>query len=150
MSHGHELRESLGYQLQLAYLTAMDDLREELAPFGLTPAKLTALLLIRDNAACDQTALGRALGVNRSSAMKIVNTLVDRGLVERRPGRDARSNALHLTPAGEAGIKDMLISAASADERLTRRLSQEERQTLLRLLTILAAGSSEKDDSKAA
>jgi len=145
IQHGHELRQSVGYHLQLAYLMAMDDLREELAPFGLTPAKLTALLLIRDNSACDQTALGRALGVNRSSAMKIVNMLVDRGLVERRPGRDARSNALHLTQEGEIGIKDMLISSRRVDQRLTQALSPQDRQTLQRLLTTLAEGSSGSD-----
>jgi DNA-binding MarR family transcriptional regulator len=149
MNRGQELRDSLGYQLQLAYLSAMEDLREELAPFGLTPAKLTALLLIRDNPGCDQTALGRALGVNRSSAMKIVNMLVDRSLVERRPGRDLRTNALHLTPAGDAGVKDMLTSARVADQRLTERLSAHDRDTLLRLLTSLAAGSATEGDDGA-
>lgn len=147
MKRGHELKGSVGYQLQLAYLAAMEDLREELAPFGLTPAKLTALLLIRDNPGCDQTAMGKALGVNRSSAMKIVNTLVDRGLVERRPGRDMRTNALHLTSTGGAQVEDMLASARSADTRLTQHLSAEDRQTLMRLLTMLTpAPSGEASD----
>ncbi|MFP5432659.1 MAG: MarR family transcriptional regulator, partial [Alphaproteobacteria bacterium] len=49
-------------------------------------AKFTALLLIRDNPGCDQTALGRALSVNRSSAMKLVNILEERGWSNGGPG----------------------------------------------------------------
>ncbi len=40
-------------------------------------------MLIKDNAGCEQSALGRALSINRSSAMKLVNALSDKGLIER-------------------------------------------------------------------
>lgn len=149
MITGTELGDLLGYQLQRAYLAAIEDVREALSPHGLTPAKLTALLLIRDNPGCDQTALGRALRVNRSSAMKIVNALAERGLIERRPGRDLRSNALHLTAHARSRIDAMLAAVRASDDRVTKLLSEGDRGTLLRLLTTIAPHEPKTGESDA-
>ena len=134
MKHGSDLDGLLGYQLQMANLLAITDAREALAEYGVTPAKLTALLLIRANPGCDQTALGRALLINRSSAMKIVNFLEERGLIERRPGRNLRTNALHLLPEGELRLEQMLARLGEVDARLSERLTAGERETLFKLL----------------
>jgi DNA-binding MarR family transcriptional regulator len=134
MKQGSDLDGLLGYRIELAHLVAIEDARQALANYGLTPAKLTALLLIRANPGCDQTALGRALSVNRSSAMKLVNVLVDRGLIERRPGRDLRTNALHLLPGGEERVTEMLEALRQSDRRLAANLTAAERTTLMGLL----------------
>ena len=110
------------------------DARAAMAAHDHSPAKLTALILIRDNPGCDQTALGRALSINRSSAMKLVNILAERGLVERRPGRDLRTNALWLTAEGEAKVPVMVDALRVSDARMTARLSAEEVRTLSALL----------------
>ena len=134
MKLGTDLDQLLGYQLQRSNMLALDDARRALLPFGVTPAKLTALLLIRANPGCDQTALGRALSINRSSAMKLVNFLAERGLVERRPGRDLRTNALHLRPEAEPRIDEMVRALHESDARLAERLSSNERAQLTGLL----------------
>ena len=134
MKLGTDLDQLLGYQLQRSNMLALDDARRALLPFGVTPAKLTALLLIRANPGCDQTALGRALSINRSSAMKLVNFLAERGLVERRPGRDLRTNALHLQPEAEPRIDEMVRALHESDARLAERLSSNERAQLTGLL----------------
>lgn len=104
MKQDRDLDALLGYQIDMAHLAMIADAREALAPFAITPAKLTAMLLIRANPGCDQTALGRSLRINRSSAMKLINYLAERDLVERRPGRDLRTNALHLSAEGEVRL----------------------------------------------
>lgn len=134
MKHGSDLDSLLGYQLQMANLLAITDARDSLAEYGITPAKLTALMLIRANPGCDQTALGRALMINRSSAMKIVNFLEDKGFIERRPGRNLRTNALHVRPEGESRLTEMLNRLREADARLSERLTAGERDTLFKLL----------------
>jgi len=134
MKHDKDLETILGYQMQRAYLTMAGDARSVLEPYGLTPAKLTALLLIRANPGCDQTALGRALSINRSSAMKLVNTLVAGGFIERRAGRNLRTNALHLLPLGAENLADLLVSLRESDRHMTARLSEAERTTLFALL----------------
>ncbi|MBW8745725.1 MAG: MarR family transcriptional regulator [Sphingomonas sp.] len=134
----------LGYQLQRSHMLVVDDAREALKIHDITPAKLTALLLIRASPGCDQTALGRALETNRSSAMKLVNFLVDRGLVERRPGRDLRTNALHLLPGVEDRIQEMLKALSESDARMSERLTSEERARLLSLLRKLGPAKNKR------
>lgn len=141
MKQGEDLRQLVGYQLQRASLIAERDARRALAPFGLSPAKMTALLLIRDNPGCDQTALGQALGINRSSAMRQVNILEDKGLIERRAGRDARTNALHLTATGEEQIAAMLAAINTADRVLVEKLTGEEAALLGAMLERIATPS---------
>lgn len=138
IKQGRDLLQLVGYQLQRASLTAEEDARRALQPFGVSPAKLTALVLIRDNPGCDQTALGRALSINRSSAMRQVNILEERGLVERRPGRDARTNALHLTREGERRLGAMLAAIRESDALTVSTLTSEESAVLRNLLERIA------------
>ena len=134
MKQDSDLETLLGYQMQRAYVLMSDDARRVLEPYGLSPAKLTALLMIRANPGCDQTALGRALDINRSSAMKLVNLLAAQGFVERRPGRNLRTNALHLTPHGETQLTKMLESLRASDRQMCAGLSAAEAATLIGLL----------------
>jgi DNA-binding MarR family transcriptional regulator len=134
MKQDDDLENILGYQMQRAFQIMTEDARRELEPHGLTPAKLTALMLIRANPGCDQTALGRALSINRSSAMKLVNGLATRGLIERRPGRNLRTNALHLLPLGEAQVAGVLPLLNDSDRRMSERMSDAEQRMLVTLL----------------
>ena len=137
---GEELTALLGYQLQMANLHLMELAHKALNNFQITPAKVTALMLIRDNPGCEQSALGRALSINRSSAMKLVNTLVERGLAERRSGKDLRSNALHLTSQGEVELARMTAVLRETEDRASAVLTPQQRADLLRLLGKLRQG----------
>lgn len=144
MKQGADLQSLVGYRVQRANLLLDGDARAALADFDLSPAKLTALILIRDNPGCDQTTLGRALNINRSSAMKLVNILADKGLVERQPGRDLRTNALVLLPKGLHQVDAMLVVLRRSDARMTERLDPQEVETLRTLLGRLGpAGTSD-------
>ncbi len=134
MKQDSDLETLLGYQMQRAYVLMSDDARRVLEPYGLSPAKLTALLMIRANPGCDQTALGRALDINRSSAMKLVNLLAAQGFVERRPGRNLRTNALHLLPEGTKRLAEVVAALKTSDSRMSARLSAAEHATLFALL----------------
>lgn len=134
-----DLDTLVGYQLQMARLQLSEAAHTALAPYGISPAKVTALALVRAQPGLDQSALGRALSINRASAMKLVNLLEERGLVERRPGRNLRSHALHLTIEGEAQLRDMIGRLRASEAPLLATLSKAERETLLRLLHRLHA-----------
>jgi DNA-binding MarR family transcriptional regulator len=139
MKQDGDLETILGYQLQRAGMVMSDDARRVLAPYGLTPAKLTALLLIRANPGCDQSTLGRALSINRSSVMKLVNLLAAQGDVERRAGRNLRSNALHLLPSGHERLTTVLGLLRESEARISARLSAAEHATLFALLRKLSS-----------
>lgn len=133
-SQDDELDTLIGYQLQMARLRLMEAAHAALAPYGISPARVTALALIRSRPGLDQSALGRALSINRASAMKLVNLLVERGLVERRPGRDLRSHALHLTPEGETQLPEMVVRLRESEGPVLADLDDAERADLLQLL----------------
>jgi len=124
----------LGYQLHRTDLMAMDLLAEALAEFGLTAARATGLVYVALHEGCDQTALGTALGINRASTVALVNALVGLGAIERRAGRDRRSNALHLTETGRnLKIQSERITSEH-DAMVFGILTDEEGETLRRLL----------------
>lgn len=148
MKQGADLQTLVGYRVQQANLLMETDARAALADYDLSPAKMTALILIRDNPGCDQTALGRALSINRSSAMKLVNILADKALVERRPGRDLRTNALALLPKGARQLETMLAAVRRSDARMTERLSADELATLHSLLARLGPAADAGNDER--
>jgi|KBSMisStaDraftv2_1062788.scaffolds.fasta_scaffold01481_5 DNA-binding MarR family transcriptional regulator len=124
----------LGYQLHRTDLMMMDLLAEALAEFGLTAARATGLVYVALHEGCDQTALGTALGINRASTVALVNALVGLGAIERRPGRDRRSNSLWLTETG-GGLKVQSERITSEhDAMVFGVLTDEESETLRRLL----------------
>ncbi len=136
-----KLAELVGYQLHLTSLAVLRDAREALAVLGTTPAQVTAVAFVRDNPGCDQSSLGRFLAVNRSAAMKMVDRLADSDWVERRAGRDRRSNGLHLTAEGRVFLDQVLARLGQVDAALTENFSHEEVAILLTLLARLRAAA---------
>lgn len=124
----------IGYQVRLLSLRLNGEARAALDEFGISPAKVTALGLIAANPGCGQSALARALSINRASAMKLVNVLEDHGLVERRAGTDLRSNALHLTEKAKADLPVMLAKLAASDKVALAALGEKEHAALSQLV----------------
>ncbi len=70
---------------------------------GLTAAQLFVLQAVRAEPGCSLTAVAARTLTDRTSVRGVVERLVERGLVERRPSAvDRRSVALVATPAAEA------------------------------------------------
>lgn len=128
------IAERLGYQLRRLDMLAMSALFESLSQIGVTPGRATSIVFIALHEGCDQNALARALGINRASAMAAVNALVALGAVERRPGRDRRSNALYLTVAGHRLRQEVEQVTAEHDAEVFGVLGDDERATLDRLI----------------
>lgn len=134
LRHDPRIANLIGFNLQMATLRVMAHTREALADAQVSPAKITALSLLQTNPGCDQSALGRALQINRASAMKLVNSLSARGLVERRKGRNLRTYALYLTEAGEHLLEHLLPRIQQADAQVTGQLTQSDRETFRTML----------------
>lgn len=134
LEEGSVLSGQVGFQIQMLQSVAHEAARRVLDPLDITPARATALLLLRANPGCTQTALGEALNVNRSSAMKIVDVLQARGVVHRAPSSDPRAHALELTEAGTALARQLDAVLEEHERRFFGSLSAGERATLLALL----------------
>lgn len=126
MNEGDDLAGHLGFQLKMLEMQQDAAARRELASFDISPARVAALMLIRENRGCSQTALGDALSINRASAMKLVNYLQSRGLVRRDTSMDLRANALRLTDEGERLVAEMVTALRRVDQQLLAVLTPEE------------------------
>jgi DNA-binding MarR family transcriptional regulator len=133
-----DLENSFGYQLRLLHLEADRRARQALDAFGMTPARVTALLVIAAQTGCTQTALADALAINRASAMKMVNTLEALGLVSREQANDPRAHALTLTPKGRDGLDRMVAALRRADERCWPLCPQAQGELLATIRLLVA------------
>jgi DNA-binding MarR family transcriptional regulator len=130
-----EIEGRLGYRLHRTDLLAMQLMRDHLSDIGLTPARATALAYVRAHPGAGQSDLARALDINRASAMEMVNQLVRIGAIERREGRNQRTNALHLTAEGDDLYNRFIAITFEIDSQISADLSPEEVVMFERLLS---------------
>jgi DNA-binding MarR family transcriptional regulator len=128
LDHGL-LPRLVGYQLRLAQLAVFRDF--DRATAGLTPGRFGMLVLIEANPGVTQSALARAVGLDRSTLVALLDELEDRRLVARRRGEDRRTNGLWLTAAGRVLLGNMKRRVAAHEARVAARLTRAERELLL-------------------
>jgi MarR family transcriptional repressor of emrRAB len=98
---------------------------------GSAPAALISLAGYLDGGPID--SLRGPLGLTHSAAVRLVDRLVAAGLVRRREGRDRRSVAVALTPAGREAAERATRARAEAVEAALGALDPAERADLARL-----------------
>jgi DNA-binding MarR family transcriptional regulator len=130
------LTELIGYQVRRAQVVVFQHFAEAFAALALTPGQFGALVLIQANPGLSQSALGAALGVDRSTVVPLIDRLEGRGLVVRAASpKDRRSHALQLSPAGAALLAQAETRVRAHEATIAGRLSEAERRTLLTLLS---------------
>ena len=130
----------LGYNVRRAQIRVFQDFAAAMAPLGLTPGQLGALLLIEANQGLSQTQLGAALGIDRSSVVPLLDRLEGQDLIRRTPhASDRRTHALGLTGTGTALIRRLLPVLDAHERRIAADLSPSERRLLMQLLDRIAA-----------
>lgn len=133
----------LGFQLRQAQGWIFADFIATMADDGVTPGQFGLLVLIAENNGPSQSALARALGVERSTMVTAINKLESRGLVQRRASdTDQRANELVLTPDGVRLMARLLPMIRDHEKRITENLGDNERAELFRLLTKMTASGS--------
>jgi DNA-binding MarR family transcriptional regulator len=111
-----------------------------LQPLDLEPRQF---LLLRTVGACrdqSQQAVGAALQIPPSRMVVLVDSLSERGLIERVANPiDRRAHALRLTPAGRRLLQRATPVAAAFEAEVGRPLSTGERAALRALLERIAS-----------
>lgn len=135
------LEDLLGYRLRRAQLAVFQDFLTVMKPFDLRPAQFSVLAIIDANPGLKQSRVSEALGINRANFVALLDELEQRKLARREPApEDRRSNALYLTPKGEAFLKDAYRCLLTHHEkRIDATLGAADKQQLLALLARLNA-----------
>lgn len=127
----------LGYALRRAQSAVFADFAATFtkAEETLTPGEFGLLVLVERNAGLSQMALARALGIDRSTLVPILNRLQGRGLLLRhRSPKDARTHAIALTAEGQQALGRFARLVKAHEKRIASDLSAAETRTLLELL----------------
>lgn len=143
-------RPDFGVLLGLAYQAFVDQLHADLARHGFVDLPPSLGYVVRAIAAepepPSQRRLAAYLGITDQGAKKIIDELVDRGFVVRKPKKsDARINEIHLAQRGKA----LLAAARRFHARYEAALADDigaDAATTRRVLALIAAGA---DDSAA-
>ncbi len=129
------LPKLVGFQLRMAQIAMFRDFANGLSEFDITPGLFGVLVVIEANPDLKQSDLARAVRLDRSTVVTIVDNLERRQLVVRRASAtDRRSNALQLTAEGQKLLRTLKRRVAEHEKRLVAGLTSEERTTLVTLL----------------
>lgn len=134
----------LGYGLRRAQSAVFADFAGTFARAGeaLTPGEFGLLVLVERNKGLSQMALARALAIDRSTLVPILNRLQARGLLMRHASpTDGRTHALALTPEGEKALARFARLVKTHEKRIAAGLSAAETRTLIELLDKVRAGA---------
>jgi|GEM_PF-279336 len=130
------LPDLIGYQLRLTQLSVFDDFAADLKEYDISPGRFGVLVLISANPGITQSRLAAAAQLDRSTMVAVIDQLEARQLVERRASpTDRRSNALVLTPPGEALLKQLKNRIKAHESRIAAAMTPDETQTFVALLT---------------
>ncbi len=129
------LTELVGYHLRRAQAKVFDDFMRTMTKDGVTPGQFGVLTLIGSNPGASQSTIAKAIGVERSTMVGVIDSLQERGLVDRQVSEtDKRSYALKLTADGAALTTRLRKQVRSHERRIASGLSGEEKQTLIDML----------------
>lgn len=125
----------VGFQLRMVQVAIFKDFATSLGDLDITPGLFGALIVIEANPDLKQSDLARAVQLDRSTVVTLVDNLERRQLVERRASpTDRRSNALRLTEQGTNLLRTLKRQVAAHEKRLVAHLTPDERQKLIELL----------------
>ena len=133
------LTDRTAFLLQLAVARVQALGEEALVELGVGGREYGALAVLAHLAPCTQIAVGRALGIDRTTTVAVLGGLEERGLVDRSPDpANRRAYLVSLTAAGDrvrARAAEVLVAC---EDRFLAPLDHSERTqlhgTLVRLI----------------
>lgn len=135
LSTDSPLRGFVGYNLKRAYMSLHSDFVASLTHLDLKPTTFSALAIINENPDISQTDLARALSMERSNIVVMVDELQSRGLIVRnKVPTDRRVYALRTTTKGVSLFYEASLAVQRHEEKLLKDFSPEERDLLVRML----------------
>ena len=129
------LERLVGYQLRLASGAFLADYVRATGEISVKRIQFALLAVIRENPGIRQGEAGALLGIQRAYLVSLIKDLLNRGLIERKVASDdRRALALRLTEKGNQQLQTGLKLIFEHEDKMLRDFSQEERNTLMRLL----------------
>ena len=118
---------TLDYALRATWQAVARMYNEEAKNFDSTMSVGFCLLSIDPKTGTPSTALGPKMGMEATSLSRILKSMEQKGLIERRPNpEDGRGVLIHLTPFGREKREDSKRVVLRFNEAVRREVSQEQ------------------------
>ncbi len=130
-----------GFLLRRAHQISSAVFEDECKTVALTPAQFGVLCVLHASPGIDQSTLGRALGFDKVTVMRVMRGLETRGLIRRVYAPSNRRNlSISLSDTGLDLLVKTQEPAEHAYNRLMAPLTHEQRNQLVSLLQLLTTG----------
>jgi DNA-binding MarR family transcriptional regulator len=96
------------------------------------------LSTLRDGTTLNQNQIATLLGFDRTVVHRAIKSLAKEGLVSEHMAKSGRAIQVQLTVKGRRYRERLISARMTADESVRRQMTEEERETLLRLLRLVA------------
>jgi len=96
------------------------------------------LSALRGGATLNQNRIATLLALDRTVVHRAIKSMVQEGLVAERQAKSGRAIDITLTAKGNKYRQRLIQARVAADEIVRRQMTPAERETLLRLLKLIA------------
>jgi DNA-binding MarR family transcriptional regulator len=96
------------------------------------------LSTLRGGTALNSNQIATLLGLDRTVVHRTIKLLAEEGLVSEQRAKSGRAILVQLTAKGRKYRERLIEVRKAADESVRRQMSLEERETLIRLLKLVA------------
>src|SRR5215469_4719400 len=96
------------------------------------------LSTLRGSATLNQNQIARLLGLDRTVVHRAIKSMAQEGLVSERKAKSGRAIHVQLTRKGNQYRERLIKARVAADEMVRQQMTPEERETLVRLLRLVA------------
>ncbi|MEZ2415648.1 MarR family winged helix-turn-helix transcriptional regulator [Muriicola sp. E247] len=126
---------TIDYALRATWQSVARMYNEEAKKFGSTMAVGFTLLSIDPKKGTPSTSLGPKMGMEATSLSRILKSMEEKGLIERRPNPDdGRGVLIYLTPFGLEKRKDSKDVVLKFNEVVKEQLSQEQLSSFFQVM----------------
>ncbi len=124
-----------GYSIRQTSNRLMAEFVEAIDGTGMRPVLVSILSVVEENPGVNQGLVGAIIGVARANMAPLMNELENAGLIVRQQNSsDRRAVEIYLTSEGAVMLRECKVRILEHEKRILKRLTAEERKTLLRLI----------------
>jgi DNA-binding MarR family transcriptional regulator len=125
-----------GFLLRKVANILMGELAGQLAPHGIRVTEAAALIVLQSCEELTSSQIGKTLDIQSANMPPLLNRLDTAGLIYRKP-IDGKSQAIMLTPEGQAKAEIIASIVAEFEQSILSRIPEEHRDHLLPALNAL-------------
>jgi DNA-binding MarR family transcriptional regulator len=96
------------------------------------------LSALRGGVVLNQNQIATLLDLDRTVVHRAIKSMSREGLVSERKAKSGRAIHIHLTAKGSKYRERLIQARVAADESVRQQMTPQERETLLRLLRLVA------------